>query len=67
MTVNPSEEGEGSLFQPLLLNASDKVQSVTELSPGWNWVSFNVTEDGGNMLEMEKAFASLPEGDLLNV
>ena len=67
LTVHPNEDGYSSLFQPLLLNASEKVESVTQLLPGWNWVSFNVSEDDGSMMEVEKAFASLPEADLLNV
>ena len=67
LTVHPDEDGYSSLFQPLLLNASEKVETVTQLLPGWNWVSFNVSEDDGSMMEVEKAFASLPEADLLNV
>lgn len=43
--VTPTQTATGSLFEPLLLNATERIEVSTVLTPGWNWVSFNVVED----------------------
>jgi hypothetical protein len=67
MTIVPLESGYGSLFEPLLLRATDDVESSTSVYPGWNWVSFNVTEEDGSMYDVQKAFSSLPASEIVNI
>ena len=67
LTLNPSESGIGSPLQPLLLRATDDVEVSNTVHPGWNWVSFNVAKQDGNMSSVQASFSSLPQDQILNV
>lgn len=54
-----------SVFEPLLLMTSDKVEVQTELEPGWNWVGINVTNEPATLVA--EAFAALPESDIVQI
>ena len=76
VTVNASEEGIGGAFDPLLLNATNRIQQDLTLESGWNWLSFNTINDSMGSLGAtfgetadhlltikDQATASQPQGD----
>ncbi|MDC0600383.1 hypothetical protein OAO65_03645 [Flavobacteriales bacterium] len=54
-----------SVFEPLLLRSTDKVETQSELTPGWNWVSVNVVNDPAT--SVEDAFKTLPQNDIVQI
>ena len=47
----------GSYAEPKVLNIQDKIEQVTELKAGWNWISFNVVAENMTVPELFKTIA----------
>lgn len=47
----------GSYAEPKVFNIQDKIEQVTELKAGWNWISFNVAADDMTIPELFKTIA----------
>lgn len=47
----------GSYAEPKVFNIQDKIEQVTELKAGWNWISFNVVADDMTIPELFKTIA----------
>ena len=47
----------GSYAEPKVFNILDKIEQVTELKTGWNWISFNVVADDMTIPELFKTIA----------
>lgn len=47
----------GSFADPKVFNIQDKIEQVTELKAGWNWISFTVTRDVMTVPELFKGIA----------
>ena len=47
----------GSYAEPKVFNIQDKIEQVTELKTGWNWISFNVVADDMTIPELFKTIA----------
>ena len=55
----------GQVMAPLLLKTTNRIQQNIELTPGWNWISFNVKSD--SLKNIPAAFSTLPTSDILEV
>ena len=51
ISLSNNEPPPFSVFEPLLLKSTDKVEIQSELTPGWNWVSVNVVNDPETTVE----------------
>ena len=49
----------------MLLNATDRIEVSTTLTPGWNWVSFNVV--GDEPIRVDEAFDEVDDDDMRQV
>lgn len=47
----------GSFADPKVFNIQDKIEQVTELKAGWNWISFTVARDVMTVPELFKGIA----------
>ncbi len=47
----------GSYDEPKMFNIQDKIEQVTELKAGWNWISFTVARDVMTVPELFKGIA----------
>lgn len=65
LALSPNENGIGSLFEPLLLKATNRVMVNTTLQTGWNWVSVNVTQE--DEFTVRDAFNSIPNEAIIQV
>ena len=54
-----------SVFEPLLLRSTDKVEVQSELTPGWNWVSVNVVNVPGT--SVQSAFQAVKQDDIIQI
>ncbi len=55
----------GEVFAPLLLKTTNRVEQEINLTPGWNWISFNVKSD--SLKSIPAAFSGIPTADILEV
>ena len=55
----------GEVFAPLLLKTTNRVEQEINLTPGWNWISFNVKSD--SLKSIPAAFSEIPTADILEV
>ena len=55
----------GQVMAPLLLKTTNRIQQNIDLTPGWNWISFNVKSD--SLKNIPAAFSTLPTSDILEV
>ena len=54
-----------SVFEPLLLRSTDKVEVQSELTPGWNWVSINVVNTPSTTVQ--SAFQTVRMDDIVQI
>lgn len=54
-----------SVFEPLLLRSTDKVEVQSVLTPGWNWVSVNVVNVPGT--SVQSAFQAVKQDDIIQI
>ena len=52
----------GTLFEPLLVKSTNKVEVETAIHPGWNWVSLNVMDE--DKPSVKDAFSSIDNAHL---
>ena len=65
-TFLPTTNGHGSMFQPLRIKAGTGVQTQTTLTPGWNWVSFNIEPEASEDY-MQSMFSGIQNTDIVQI
>ena len=53
----------GSTASPVVIDAGEKVNQAIDLDEGWNWVSFNVYNEGFKDLKKTLSFVEATEGE----